>query len=551
MDPAPTQDPIIPMAQSASSNASSPTSAKSPTFPSASSPQQSSPVGEYRSNVYCSLECEMKEKGATSVTYKEIARSLSYDFSHPDPRYTLEGLITSGLPLSDPSNAYAPPSPLFVSGSDTESSNAGGPESGPACSAPNILDFHRFTRQGPDDAWNEVQLARSRRSSMNPALRPLSLARHQSNTSTTQGWGDVSSDSLSSLWNTTSSEQELSLARSTSNGPKARNVTFASAAEREALGAQRRSMSHTANRSAPMATGRPAIARSSLSHTSLTASPSRDANQSSAFGSTPDHTRDLFYSFNAAFPVRDGTGTSTSFKQKGFVFPTSASTPNESRRGSMTGAGLQRPGTGTIRARPKQTAEVTWDSVGRKEIDERRHRANSNEPPHHDHGSTPKQSLAKVDGQWKVVYGEEASTRARSHRSSSRGSEASRRSSESYFASEHQVPRATLGTSVSSTSHARTPVAAASMPPPTSIPVRGRRDGSLTPSSRAASAANMPDLATLRIGSAGCAPHLDKETVVHHGFDWSDHERKGGKTYALPPNFKVDRSKVGLFYFQH
>ena len=61
----------------------------------------------------------------------------------------------------------------------------------------------------------------------------------------------------------------------------------------------------------------------------------------------------------------------------------------------------------------------------------------------------------------------------------------------------------------------------------------------------------MPDLATLRIGSAGCAPYLDKETVVHHGFDWSDHERKGGKTYALPPNFKVDRSKVGLFYFQH
>jgi len=37
---------------------------------------------------------------------------------------------------------------------------------------------------------------------------------------------------------------------------------------------------------------------------------------------------------------------------------------------------------------------------------------------------------------------------------------------------------------------------------------------------------------------------------VKQGFDWSAHEKKGGKTYEIPNGIKIDRSKAGLFYFQ-
>ena len=533
----------------------------SPTKP---SPKQQSASNStkplpFQSAIYCSASCAQTDAGRSTEAYKDIARTFSYDFSGPH----LDSINTYGVPITDRGNPYAPPSPLFISGSDTESSTTGGPDSGPACSAPNSLGFFRMSREGPDDAWNDVQ--RQRRSSMNPAVRPASLARYQSNMSA-HGWGDVSSDSLSSLWNTTTSEHELYLARSTSNGPKSRSVAFAptAAGERDGLGANRRSLSHSFDRDGVPTPSRPMMARSNLSHTSLAASPPSSL---PPVGSAPNQTLDLLRNYATAFPIRDA-GTSQSYCQKGFASPGSQSSQGlaaiaDARRASMSG--MQRTNTGTIRAKSRSasTAAPTWDSYGRDEVNALNARAAARAMPCNARAdtqdATPKQSLEVENGQWKIKYHSHVHPVPQRAMSSS-SSSGSRRSSDAASIDMRKGvtidARPHLGTSFSSTTHARTPLAPTGMPPPAAIPFHRSATSTATPSSsvpaRASSNAGMPDLASLRIGSSGCAPYLtsDNATCVRQGFDWSAHEKKGGKVYEIPKGIKIDRSKAGLFYFQ-
>lgn len=544
-DPAPTQKNQV------ESTKTSPQSQAVNSSPTAS--PQSREVGFY-SAIYCSKSCALQDAGRSSATSKDLARTLSCDFSDGQGGFTMSRISTYGLPVTD-KTTYAPPSPLFISGSESESSNAGA--DGPACSAPNTLEFFRLTREGPDDAWHDVhRQQQQRRSSVHPAIRPASVARRESQASTNQGWGDVSStDSLSSMWNTGMSDADIQqLARSTSTGPKPRVSFVAGSGRPDGVGnLSKRSMSSSSDRSVPIA-ARPALSRSNLSHTSLGHSP--PVNNPEAFGSAPDHTLDLLHSYHNAFPVRNGSGSS-SYKQKGFVFPTAltsttASSPSESRRASATSPPLQRPTTGTIRAKSKPTLapEVkTWDAYGREEIEAHQARASAKAMGIEQNGSkeaydyTPKQSLDMENGQWKIRYSAVSpDSRNRRSKSRSRHSTVSRRS----FEEEETDPitgiaitsRPMLSTSVSSTSHGRTPIASATMPPPTAVPMR-RKNSAATPvnslPSRTHSTAAMPDLASLRVGSQGNI--------------WSGLEKNGGKMYEIPAGLKVDRSKAGLFFF--
>ena len=540
----------------------------SPTKPSPK--QQSAPkmIKElpFQSSIYCSSACAQTDAGRSTEAYKDIARTFSYDFSGAP----LDHINTHGMPVTDRGNPYAPPSPLFISGSDTESSTTGGPDSVPACSAPNTLGFFRMSREGPDDAWNDVQ--RQRRSSMNPAIRPASLARYQSNTSA-QGWGDVSSDSLSSLWNTTASEHELYLARSDSYGPKSRSVAFASTAtgEREEQAAGRRSLSNSSDRSGAPIPSRPMMARSNLSHTSLAASP---PNSLPPVGSAPNQTLDLLRNYATAFPIRDASGRSQSYCQKGFASPNSQSSQGlsgiatESRRGSISTAHMSRQNTGTIRSKQRQYSHAapTWDSYGRDEVNALNARAAAKavpcRAPVDTQDCTPKQSLEVENGKWTIKYHAPAShTHPIPRRAtSSSSSSGSRRSSDAASIDMRKGvtidTRPHLGTSFSSTTHARTPLAPSGMPPPAAIPFHRPTTSTATPSSsvpaRASSQVGMPDLAALRIGSSGCAPYMsgDNAMCVKPGFDWTAHEKKGGKIYEIPKGIKIDRNKAGLFYFQ-
>lgn len=537
----------------------------SPTKPSPK--QQSAPKAPkplpFQSSIYCSAACAQTDAGRSTEAYKDIARTFSYDFSG----LPLDSINTHGVPITDRGNPYAPPSPLFVSSSDTDSSTTGGPDSGPACSAPNNLGFFRMSREGPDDAWNDVQ--RQRRSSMNPAIQPISLVRYQSNTSA-QGWGDVSSDSLSSLWNTTASEQELNLARSTSNGPKSRSVAFAptAAGERDGLGYNRRSSSNSSDRSGAPIPSRPIMARSNLSHTSLAASP---PNSVPPVGSAPNETLDLLRNYATAFPVRDASGRSQSYCQKGFASPGSQSSQglagiiSDSRRSSVSVAHMQQQNTGTIRAKSRSASNAapTWDSYGRDEVNALNARAAARAMPCKasvdTQDCTPKQSLEVENGQWKIKYHSHVRPvpkRATSSSSSSCSQRSSDAASTELRKGVSIDTRPHLGTSFSSTTHARTPLAPTAMPPPAAIPFHRSTTSTATPSSsvpaRGSSSAGMPDLATLRIGSSGCAPYTssDNAMCVKQGFDWSAHEKKGGKTYEIPNGIKIDRSKAGLFYFQ-
>jgi len=538
------------------------------TTPQSPSPRKLAP-GQFQSAIYCSTQCAQADAGRSDEVNKALARTMSYDFTAPQPRYNLQGLVTHALPVSDHANPYAPPSPLFISGSDTESSNAGGPESGPSCSAPKNLGFFRMSKEGPDEAWHDVQ--RQRRSSMNPAAgRPVSLARQQSNVSVSNhGWADASSDSLSSLWYNTSEHDAL--ARSISNGPKPRNVSFV---EHQPT---RRSMSSSSDRSAPIPAARPIVSRSNLSHTSLAASPSQP-------GSVPDQSLNLLNSYAAGFASSKAAGSAHSFT-KGFVHPSSSSshgsgvsTPLDSRRESMNAAAMQRPLNGTIRAKSRQSrpeTAPTWDSFGRDTVNAVNARAaaravtcpiTADSLEAHEHDCTPKQSLEVAHGQWRVKHGETRPLNHRSRSSASDTSSTSRRSSNTSSVGAHKsspgMPirhHPLLSTSVSST-HGRTPLAHGAMPPPPAIPIRANTTPSSSVPIRASSTVHfsdnhpIPDLAALRIGSSGCAPYLSTDTAkaarAKSGFDWTAHEHSGGKLYTLPKGLKVDRSKAGLFYFE-
>jgi len=496
------------------------------------------PERPFVSAIYCSRDCAQVDAGRSEAAYQDIARSLSYEFSNGYP----ESILTSGLPVhvTDHRNPYAPLSPLFVSSSDTESShtsNLGNPDATTAASsAPKMMEYFRMSRDGSEYAWQET--LRQRRSSMNPAIRPTPMSRQASQQSQ-YGVGEVSSDSLSSLWNL---DADAYFGRSISGSGKIRGMTPAHP-EPDNLGRGDRSMSLGSERSAPIPTR--TLARSNLSQTSLAASPgsAQAVPIPPEFGSAPNHTLSLLQSYATAFPVRDASGSSSSFSQKGFVFPGGITpSPPNSRRGSFN-ASINRPGSGTIRARSRAGYEVSWDAFGRDAVAARHTPAVA--VPERGRGEivldrTPTQSLEVEGGRWKIKYS--APTPGNAIRRTSRSSDTSGSDGDHH----HHTPHHANGVAIpdrmqrmpsSTSSNARTPQPGR-MSPPGSIPHR--------PSPA------IPDLAALRIGSAECAPSYlspANGSAPKAGFSWDKHEQSGGKTYELPKGLKIDRSKAGLFYF--
>ncbi|WWC73812.1 uncharacterized protein I206_107784 [Kwoniella pini CBS 10737] len=534
-------------------------------------PRINTSLPPFRSSIYCSKDCMNQDAGKSSAAYANIARTLSYDFSQAFP------LDTPGVQVQDHSRSpYGPPSPLFVSGSDTESSAAsaaGGlmDNSGPACSAPKFMEYFRLSKEGPDEAWNSIQ--RQRRSSMQPSSQrpPQSTGLGQSHNQ-----AHPSNDSLSSLWN---GDSDYISARSISYSGKMRAMTPFQMPERE-NGAGRRSVSisSTTEPTAPIPARVP-LRRSDLSQSSLAASPSsvQGVPIPPEFGSAPSHTLDLLQSYAHAFPVRSPSGLSTSV-QRGFVFPGSTAmspNPSESRRASMT---MSRPVSGTIRAKSRN--EATWDSFGKEVVDEKNYKSyckkhgqcpSSYTSPEHNaipmsvpadfrgrstveytcsgaHDNTPKQSLERGVGGWKIKYFQPSSTlldrsgtiKKDKERSSSRSTSSSSSRSRGGMA----IPNSTLSTSAASTATSRTPLTSR-MPPPASLPHRSSNTFSST-----SSGGMVPDISGLKIEAGGCGIELN--SVPKSGFNWESSEKKGMKTYEIPdaPKFKLDRNKAGLFYFQ-
>jgi hypothetical protein len=351
-------------------------------------------------------------------------------------------------------------------------------------------------RQGPDDAWNEVQ--RQRRSSMHPSFRPTEMKR-QGTQSTQYTVNTASSDSLSSMW-----DPEYNLGRSTSNPGKMRMTP----------------MSHPDSYSSgpsPIPT-RPALPRSNLSHTSLAGSSPSDAS--------------LLQSFSAAFPVRNGL--STSYNPRPFALPgigsEPASTPLDVRRPSMASL---RPSTGTIKAKPKPSGP-TWDSLGKDFVREHQEKERAKrsvslsqqatptvglaipqpQPEAVSAQSTPRSSLRMENGQWLIVHsmdgpglGKNGTIRAK-HRSSSRSTQSSNSSSE------NEPPQARKSVRLASS--------ASLMPPPAHIPHASSQPEN-TPTGRSAGA-SLPRSST--------------------GYNWGP-----GKTLPLPANLHV-KPQAGLFFFQ-
>jgi hypothetical protein len=388
-------------------------------------------------------------------------------------------LVTSDLPIT-----LHDSSPIGVSESDT-SSSADPSSAEPAASSVPGMGLFQYSREGPDTAWNEVN--RQRRSSMHPAVRPVGMAREPSQNS---HWSMQSSDSLASLW----------VEETTSARP---------------------------------------VPRSTLSQTSLGTSPRPVL--PAEFGSAPDHTFDLWHSFNNSFAKRDARVAAT---------PTSPPITS-ARRPSYS---LSRT-SGTIRANKSHT-NVTWDSFGQEELRAKQRRASASVKAvtpsgllEAEHG-TPKQSIEIGQKGCEIKYHATSpshSTRPPNNRRASHRSVVSLRSdssSEEDYAGALRIPRPQLGNAHGSSysSSARTPTR---MLPPCAPAVAV---GSGTPGQT-----TMPDLAALRVGSRGCAPFVAGSTpssAPKSNWNWSQFEREGGKTYEVPEGLKAHAGKTGLFYFQ-
>lgn len=411
----------------------------------------------------------------------------------------------------------APPSPLFVSGSDTESSNSTTAtsqthpiaqnllgSSAPVYSAPKTIDYFRMTRDNPDAAWNEVLSERQRRKSMQaPGVHPHShsmmpsMTRRDSHT--------TSSDSLNSLWHPDSSD--LHVSRTTSGPGYLRGMT-----PMRPIGP--RSTSSSSESSSTQATS--TQPRSIASQTASEAIPIP-----AEFGSSPAHTLSLFQSYASAFPVRDASGTSSSYTQRGFAFPDPIAT--SSRRDSSSSAsgsnGLLRPVSGTIRAKSHRNNQniPTWDSFGKETIEARtRERSNSIDTTHSAEGpnNTPRQSLRQEDGKW---YNAPAPLSMPIPRP-------------------NQSANTDLSTSTSTAGASRTPLGGR-MLPPSSLPAR---------------ATAMPDLAGMRLEER--PSQLLNENGVPRGsvpkstFNWDKYREQGGLTYSLPKGL-MRAGEQGLFHF--
>ena len=711
-DPPPTHsnDDDCDLSTTPKSSTSSPE--RKPTSPSTSSHPPRTPdkcLENFRSTIYCSARCaelDAHEAGKSSEAYEHFVKGM---YDNAGASYPFYSTFSNSHPLQvspnhihrvDDTSPHPPPSPLFISGSDTDSSNAGQDAEGvdgPACSAPKTLEYFRITKGGPDDAWNEhqEQKQRQRRSSIHPNNAPAPLTRQQSNHSSrvvSTGYNGKSSDSLSSLWGYGATEADLhGLTRTEST----------SGQDREALGAGRRSTSsyHATSDRVSIPSSRPHLSRSNLSQTSLAASPSaiQSTLASTNDSSVPRNTFSLLQSYAGAFPARDSASNS-SYKSL-LTFPASMTARGSfsgrpgsgSRRGSTasTNGGTPLPlstmgmSSGTIRAKKADSPRKpghrngsfsgaagrasfssgvsgasgrlstdaaagmkTWDQFGLEEVEAGKIRAairaarvsgasvdsptassfssarglqglqpgsvEAGTTPHPLHPPlidvTPRQSLEKANGVWKVRHnpsGDVESTGGR--RSTSRESAQSMTRSDS-SASEGEkhrgldipngrnsagdaispgtdrtpLPRYTVG-GTGKISPSKEVSSQASMPPPSIIPRRPAMNGSSStglqiPLARSFKASHEPvrprsvdpssGMANLFLHSddtrrasystrgqmqplppLGWENAIEATTPVRGSFNWGEHERKGGKVYELPDGLKIDRKKAGLFYF--
>jgi hypothetical protein len=331
--------------------------------------------------------------------------------------------------------------------------------------------------------------------------RPVGMTRQNTHGSQYTSFGEASSDSISSMWDR---EQDLTLGRSSSGSGRMRMTPLFPAEEKEkpvfvsgnrsssaaSSSYRTRSGSITASASgpAPIPTSRP-LPRSNLSHTSLAASQS-DSDLPPEFGSAPAHTLSLLQSYMMAFPDRTGS-SSGSYKQRGFVFPGSASHASASvsstasymqRRDSQSASStsLSRPVDGTIRRKSKNRdgEYASWDAFGKEECKERATRSQragssplsptsllgaralpvpgsrngslERDPSAHD--TTPKQSLKIQNGQWQIDYrspSETPATVTAMSASLSKSRTIRARSTSSGQSAESQSQSSELGTSAS------------------------------------------------------------------------------------------------------
>ncbi|ODO11309.1 hypothetical protein I350_00085 [Cryptococcus amylolentus CBS 6273] len=526
----------------------------------------------FHSPIYCSRECQEHEAGRSDETYKELARTMSFDFSHAfhSPEHELE-LVP--LPTKERErergvrSPFAPPSPVGTS--DTESSNSAGLQGSSgeegelprpstststrgaargaygeeeAASAPKIMDYFRFSKGGPDQAWNEVSLSRQRRSSMQPSAYGA--------------YGHITPGHITPGGESSS---EMDFARSMSGGGRLRGMTPVKERRVSAAGPG------GAERAVPIPV-RP-MARSNLSQTSLGGASvsSQHSVLPPEFGSAPTHTLGLLQSYASAFPVRSSCNTPNSFSQRGstpqrgFVFPEttvplssstrSPSPPDYESLRRDSASSISRSQGGTIKAKK---IEPTWDSFGRKEVQAQSARQNRRSGGGGSGGAdstpvavprrgsrareqsvgrenTPRQKMEK-DGQgWRYVPSSSPPASASSGMGVGRSGTVRRKSAE------EQSRAVSIG-------HGRPPQLSTSTT---------SHSGSHTPSSRylptrSSLAAGEPDMAGLTLGEAGEKLGMGQSVPRRIGFNWD--ETMGVKTYELPG--KMDKNQKGLFYFQ-
>ncbi|CAK9783239.1 hypothetical protein CC85DRAFT_86430 [Cutaneotrichosporon oleaginosum] len=533
------------------------------------------------SSIYCSRACADKDAGSSSANAPDLCRALGYGITLSD------ALVAAGLRVSP---HMAPASPLL--GSDTDSSTGlrGGPrtpDAPGASSVPRTLEFFRLARDSPDDAWRESRTARPQ---LDAAIVQQQMMRQRS--SGPHSASGTSSDSLASLW---TGDQDSNPRRSSSNVGSLCAMTPLHAPTPDSTGSSaRRSMSSSSDGSGIQ---RPALTRSTLSHTSLggLSSPAINAAYQEV-GSAPSHTACLMQSYASAFPARDGGAMSPPL--------ISGSATPDSRSASVAIAPVpQRSTSGTIRAmRARQgSTGATWDSFGRAEIRERARRNTGSSESGFVVGSlpqspdperrgrlnsytevTPKQSFEIEHGGWQIRYmkPDQQPQTPRSSRSRSRSRDPVSRhplAASPVPAVSTALPlpipvRARPGPSTlassSSTARSRTPQVNG-----TPLASRGPSSAGFSPAgSRYGSSAALPEIAALHISAApsslslaatalsatvataaatststpySASPRLSG-SIPRPGFDWE--KRTEHRTYELPKGV-VQNPNKGLFYF--
>lgn len=494
----------------------------------------------FLSSIYCSRACAQVE--ASRSTDPDLARKLSYDFHSPTGLH----LITSELPMSDSRRSpHAPPSPLFISGSET-SSNTDAPRSAEpaASSAPNGISFFNMHRDNADDAWRDI--TKQRRSSVHPSFRPsagVAMAREASQASTTYSIPGQSSDSLNSLWHADS--QEINLGRSTSGSGRIRMTPLTETPG--IMGLRRVSMSSDKSSTIPV---RP-LPRSNLSQVSLSAAEdSAPVNIPPEFGSAPEHTLNLWNTYHNSLSATRGSVGNPISPSNRITVPSRR--PSHTGPSAVPSASLQRPVGGTIRA--KSRSDATWDSFGLDEViasKKRQERISGVETT----GQTPRQTIQVGQKGCMITYGPGSYSRRNSSSRPDTSDEEDSTATTTAHPGALAIPTSTRpGSTISP---GRTPT---TMAPPNFIPSRSVSSGSQSQRTN-----QIPDLASLRIGSGGaCTPYLSAEHVGSEGtsggsaprstWNWSKWEKEGGgRTYQVPEGLLRGNSnsgKTGLFFFK-